>query len=166
MLLVILAVVLAIFITAVEPFVTPLYATDFIKTGNFIITVGDKDYKYVELPWPLAVITATALIALSLYLEASRCLKPRGWGRCLKTTSRGLEIAIALVAILYASPLPYIFVTSRDVVIVVSNYAKYFSLPLFALALFIAISERLLATPNRARVFADLSATEEKTIKT
>ncbi|MFN3804097.1 MAG: hypothetical protein ACK4SY_03480 [Pyrobaculum sp.] len=164
MLLVVLAVVLTILITAVEPFVTPLYATDFVKIGNFKITVGDKDYRYVELPWPQAVITAMALIALSLYLEASR--RFCGWGRCLKATSRGLEIAIAIVAILHASPLPYIFVTSHDVVIVFSNYARYFSLPLFALALFIAISERLLAAPNRARVLADLSTTEEKTLKT
>jgi len=56
-------------------------------------------------------------------------------------------------------------VEGGNVVIVLSNFAKFVSIPLFGVALLVATIEALLTPQKRARVIADLSITEEKTEK-
>jgi hypothetical protein len=50
-----------------------------------------------------------------------------------------------------------------NVVVVLSNFAKFVSLPLFGVALLTSMVEALLTPQRRAKVIADLSITEEKT---
>jgi hypothetical protein len=73
---------------------------------------------------------------------------------------------IAVLALLYGVPLPYVYVVEGgNVVVVLSNFAKFVSIPLFGVALLVTATEALLTPQKRARVIADLSITEEKTEK-
>ncbi len=146
-----LAAILAV-LMVVEPFATPLYATTSAEVGNFKITAGRYVENYIQIPWPLAMGGAVALTVVSIYIEL-----------VLKIKRRLLVIFIAFVAVMYAMPLPYVFISGNDVVVVVSNYAKYLSLPLFSMAILIAMLEEIMSPPRLTKILAELSTTMEKT---
>lgn len=152
MLISIIAAVLFI-LTILDSFAAPLYATTEVKIGLYEIKAGPVVESFLQMPWLVAVGTSMILLILALYLELF-----------IKLKIGNLSKILAILSLLYAIPLPYIYLVEfRDLVIVFSNYAKYLAIPLFSLALIVAISEKLLISQSRARVIADLSITEEKT---
>ncbi|ACB38976.1 hypothetical protein [Pyrobaculum neutrophilum] len=149
----ILAAALAVFVVFVNPFARPLYATAPVDVGNFEITAGGEVDRFLQIPPALAAAVAVALLAAAVYVEFFAKLRVGG-----------LPKVLALLALAYAVPLPYLYLVKfSDVVVVVSNFAMYLSLPMFGLALLVAVTENLLVPRRRARVIADLSVTEEKT---
>ncbi|MEM0369644.1 MAG: hypothetical protein QXT46_05730 [Pyrobaculum sp.] len=152
MLISIIAAVLFI-LTILDSFAAPLYATTEVKIGLYEIKAGPVVESFLQMPWLVAVGTSMILLILALYLELF-----------IKLKIGNLSKILAILSLLYAIPLPYIYLVEfRDLVIVFSNYAKYLAIPLFGLALIVAMSEKLLISQSRARVIADLSITEEKT---
>ncbi|MEM0468461.1 MAG: hypothetical protein QXF38_03580 [Pyrobaculum sp.] len=152
MLISIIAAVLFI-LTILDSFAAPLYATTEVKIGLYEIKAGPVVESFLQMPWLVAVGTSMILLILALYLELF-----------IKLKIGNLSKILAILSLLYAIPLPYIYLVEfRDLVIVFSNYAKYLAIPLFSLALIVAMSEKLLISQSRARVIADLSITEEKT---
>jgi hypothetical protein len=153
--LTLLALLIAVLILAAEPFATPLYATAPVEVKQFEIAAGDSYERFFQMPWATAAAMSLMLLAITAYLEFFTKLQ---MGKLPK--------AIAVLALFYGLPLPYVYVVGGgDLVVVLSNYAKFVSLPLFGLALLIAVTESLLTPQRRARVIADLSITEEKTEK-
>ncbi|MEM4632625.1 MAG: hypothetical protein QW610_03305 [Pyrobaculum sp.] len=152
MLISIIAAVLFI-LTILDSFAAPLYATTEVKIGLYEIKAGPVVESFLQMPWLVAVGTSMILLILALYLELF-----------IKLKIGSLSKILAILSLLYAIPLPYIYLVEfRDLVIVFSNYAKHLAIPLFSLALIVAMSEKLLISQSRARVIADLSITEEKT---
>ncbi|MEM1788159.1 MAG: hypothetical protein QXY12_05415 [Pyrobaculum sp.] len=152
MLISIIAAVLFI-LTILDSFAAPLYATTEVKIGLYEIKAGPVVESFLQMPWLVAVGTSMILLILALYLELF-----------IKLKIGNLSKILAILSLLYAIPLPYIYLVEfKDLVIVFSNYAKYLAIPLFSLALIVAMSEKLLISQSRARVIADLSITEEKT---
>jgi len=150
-----LAVALAVLVIVVGPVAVPQYATVRVEVGSFRITVGGSYYNFPQVYEPLSIVVAVALLAVSAYLEYVVKIKvPR------------LAEVVAALSLFFALPLPYIFVVgSGDIAVVFSNYAKYMSLPVFAVALLLVVVERLALPQSRARVLMDLSTTIEKTEK-
>ncbi len=153
--LTLITLIVVLLISAVSPFATPLYATAPVKVGGFEIAAGNFVERFLQIPQPFATVVALALLTVAIYLEFFAKLQV---GKLPKV--------MALLALLYGLPLPYVYVVGEgDVVIVLSNFAKFVSLPLLGVALLVAITEALLTPQKRARVIADLSITEEKTEK-
>ncbi|WP_053240547.1 hypothetical protein [Pyrobaculum islandicum] len=155
MLLTSMAAVLTVVILAIGPFAKPIYATIPVDIGNFEIVVGGEVERFLNIPWALSAILSIAILATSAYLEFF-----------VKMRIGQLPKIMALLALIYAMPLPYIYIVKfNDIVVVLSNYAKSVSLSIFGLAILIAVAEKFLVPQKRARVVADLSITEEKTEK-
>ena len=150
-----LAVALAVLVIGVGPVAVPQYATVRVEVGGFRIIVGDSYYTFPQVYEPLSIVVVVALLAVSVYLEYVAKVKvPR------------LAEVVAVLSLFFALPLPYIFVVGAgDIAVVFSNYAKYMSLPIFAVALLLVVVERLAVPQSRARVLMDLSTTMEKTEK-
>ncbi|MCX8136205.1 hypothetical protein [Pyrobaculum aerophilum] len=152
MILSLVAALLAFLIAFVEPIAVPIYATTPVDVKNAAITIGGFSDQFIQLPI-IGEIISVILLILTIYLEVF-----------LKIKIGRLPKAIASLSVLYATPLPYIYIVNlKDIAVVMSNFAKYTSLSIYALALLIAASEGLLSTSRRARVIADISTTEEKT---
>lgn len=153
--LTVLAVLLALLVLAVEPFGVPYYATTVVDVKNFEIVVGDVSERFFQIPWPLALLFVIILVVATAYMEHVKKMR----------ISR-LSKSLALLALLYSAPLPYVYIVSHgDVVIVLSNFAKYLSIPMFYAALLSALAEKILATKSRARIIADFEVTRVKTEK-
>ena len=151
--LTLVALVLAVLILAVGPFATPLYATTHVEVKTFEVTAGDFVERFLQIPQWLATVITLALLIVAVYLEYFA-----------KIQVGKLPKIVSVLAILYSIPLPYVYVVGGgDVVVVLSNFAKFVSLPLFGVALLTSIVETLLTPQRRAKVVADLSITEEKT---
>lgn len=152
MLISVTAAVLLVF-TIIDPFALPLYATTDVKIGLFEIKVGPDVEKFLQIPWLAGLAVSTLLLLVAIYMELYA-----------KIAIGNLPKALAILSLLYAVPLPYVYLVDfKDIVVVLSNYAKFLSLPIFSLALIVAISERLLTPQRRTKVIADLSVTEERT---
>lgn len=150
-----LAVLLALLVLVVEPLGVPYYATIAVDVQSFEIVVGGASERFLQIPWPLALLLTAILVAVTAYIEYVEKIRP----------SR-LSKALALLALLYSAPLPYIYIVGRgDVAIVLSNFAKYLSIPVFYAALLSTLTERMLAPKNRARIVADFEVTWAKTEK-
>lgn len=155
MFLTIVAIILLALTVLVGPVATPIYATVTVNVKNYTIVTGEAVDKFVNIPLVVYIVTGSALLLIAFYIEVVS-----------KTRVDNLPKILALLSALYALPLPYVYLIGvKDVAIVLSNYAKALSLPAFGLALFVAVAESLLMPKKRARVIADLSATEEKTEK-
>ncbi|MEM1597279.1 MAG: hypothetical protein QXP31_11375 [Pyrobaculum sp.] len=150
-----LAVLLAILVLVVEPLGIPYYATTAVDVKSFEIAAGGASEQFLQIPWPLALLFTAILVAVTAYIEYVEKIR----------TSR-LSKTLALLALLYSAPLPYIYIVGNgDVVIVISNFAKYLSIPIFYAALLSTLTERMLAPKNRARIIADFEVTWAKTEK-
>jgi len=153
--LTLIAFILTMLILAMNPFATPLYATAPVEVRRFEIVTGDFAEGFLQIPQSLATVATPALLAVAICLEFFARMQV---GKLPKI--------IAVLALLYGLPLPYVYVVEGgNVVIVLSNFAKFVSIPLFGVALLVATIEALLTPQKRARVIADLSITEEKTEK-
>jgi hypothetical protein len=152
-LLILVAVILSALVVFLEPGAKPIYATAPVDVKDYTIIVNNIPDRFIQLPQLLYIIISLILLLITLYLEL-----------LLKIYIGRLPKIVAVLSLLYAIPIPYIYLVGfKDVVIVVSNYAKTLSLPIYGLALLIAATENLTTSRKRARVVADLSATEEKT---
>lgn len=153
--LTLIAFILTMLILAMNPLAMPLYATAPVEVRRFEIVAGDFAEGFLQIPQSLATVATPALLAVAIYLEFFARIQV---GKLPKI--------IAVLALLYGLPLPYVYVVEGgNVVIVLSNFAKFVSIPLFGVALLVATIEALLTPQKRARVIADLSITEEKTEK-
>jgi uncharacterized membrane protein len=151
--LTLVALILAVLILAVGPFATPLYATTHVEVKMFEIAAGDFVERFLQMPLWLAAAIVLALLIVAIYLEYFAKIEV---GKLPKITS--------VLALLYSVPLPYVYVVGGgNVVVVLSNFAKFVSLPLFGVALLTTIVETIFIPKRRAKVIADLSITEEKT---
>jgi hypothetical protein len=151
--LTLVALVLAVLILAVGPFATPLYATTHVEVKTYEVTAGDFVERFLQIPQWLATVITLALLTVTVYLEYFA-----------KIQVGKLPKIIGVLALLYSIPLPYVYVVGGgNVVVVLSNFAKFVSLPLFGVALLTSMVEALLTPQRRAKVIADLSITEEKT---
>lgn len=140
-------------LTLISPMAVPLYATAAYRIEDSQIVAGTATYRFISLPQPLAFILLILLTALSAYIEYMAKIKPGI-----------LPKIMAIMSLFYSIPLPYVFIVDyRDVVVILSNYAKFFSIPIYTVAILVAISEKLVSPAKRARIIADLSITEEKT---
>ncbi|MEZ0319902.1 MAG: hypothetical protein ABWK05_07940 [Pyrobaculum sp.] len=152
--LTILAVLLALLVLVVKPLGIPYYATTAVDVKTFEIVVGGVSERFFQIPWPLALLFVIILVALTAYIEYVEKIR----------VSR-LSKALALLALLYSMPLPYIYIVGGDVVIVLSNFAKFLSIPIFYATLLSVLAERILIPKNRARIVADFEVTQAKTEK-
>jgi len=153
--LTLIAFVLTALILAMSPFATPLYATAPVEVRQFEIVASNFAERFLQIPQPLATAAVLTLLAAAVYLEFFA-----------KMQAGKLPKIIAVLALLYGVPLPYVYVVEGgNVVVVLSNFAKFVSIPLFGVALLVTATEALLTPQRRARVIADLSITEEKTEK-
>jgi hypothetical protein len=151
--LTLLALVLAVLTLGVAPFATPLYATTHVEVKMFEVAAGEFVERFLQIPQWLATVIVLALLIVAIYLEYFAKIEI---GKLPKIAS--------VLALLYSVPLPYIYVVGGDnVVIVLSNFAKFVALPLFGVALLTTIVETIFIPKRRAKVIADLSITEEKT---
>ncbi len=150
-----IAVILGALVVFLEPRAMPIYATAPVDIKDYTIIVNNIPDRFTQLPQSLYIIIVLILLLATFYLEF-----------LLKIHVGRLSKLVAIFSLLYAIPTPYIYLVDfKDVVIVVSNYAKTLSLPIYGLALLIATTENLTTPRKRARVIADLSVTEEKTEK-
>lgn len=154
--LTLLSIVALILMTAVAPMAIPTYTTLNvpIQSADYAIYIGDKKYGFFTIPHVVAVVTAVTIVAVAAYLELVARLR---FGLLPKL--------LALAAVAYTLPLPYVLLIQDETAVVVSNYARYLSVPTSALALVLAVVEGYFSS-HRTKLIADISTTEDRTRKT
>lgn len=154
--LTLMSMVVLLLLVAVAPTAVPVYATVDapIRSTDFAISIGDVRYSFLSVPHVAAVAAALAVTALAAYVELVARLK---FG--------ALPRLVALASVVYALPLPYVFLIRDETAVVVSNYARYLAVPTSALALVLAVAEGYFSS-SRTKLIADISATEDRTKKT
>lgn len=135
-----------------------VYATGpnpaFSVWGQYVI-VGSSHYPFLALPAYLYIATTAFAVGLSWFLEER--LRPRGGAT-----------ALAVVALIFALPLPLIFYEQNNLtIIVISNILKGTSSILYLLSLIIIIIEHYIYADirNATRIVAEPEAAAEKTQK-